>query len=106
MNEQWSFRQFQGYGQLEWVFKESLRQRWYAFGGVSINRNDSYAAGRSFALLNTLQDFTTNTGFFRFGVGVNSMSEGSIWNATLYGLQSANGFSSQIPTNQSWKSGD
>lgn len=95
MNEQWSFRQFQGYGQLEWVFKESLRQRWYAFGGVSINRNDSYAAGRSFALLNTLQDFTTNTGFFRFGVGVNSMSEGSIWNATLYGLQSADGFSSQ-----------
>ncbi|MEY3750164.1 MAG: hypothetical protein RLZZ186_583 [Cyanobacteriota bacterium] len=95
MKEQWSFRQFQGYGQLEWVFKESLRQRWYAFGGVSLNRNDSYASGRPFALLNTLQDFTTNTGFFRFGVGVNSMSDRSIWSATLYGLQSANGFSYQ-----------
>ena len=99
MKEEWSFRQFQGYGQLEWVFKESLRQRWYAFGGVSINQNDSYAAGRSFALLNTLQDSTTNTGFFRFGVGVNSMSDRSIWNATLYGLQSANGFSYQNQLN-------
>jgi hemolysin activation/secretion protein len=93
--QQWSFRQFQGYGQLEWVFKQSLKERWYAFGGVSLNRNDSYAGGRPFPLLNTLQNFTTNTGFFRFGLGINGVRDRSSWSATVYGLQGANGFSPQ-----------
>ena len=93
--QQWSFRQFQGYGQLEWVFSESLRERWYAFGGISLNRNDSYAGGRPFPLLNTLQNSTTNSGFFRFGLGVNGVRNRSNWSATLYGLQGANGFSPQ-----------
>jgi len=89
---QWSFRQFQGYGQLEWVFSESLSQRWYAFGGLSINRNDSYQAGVPVALLNAFGDVTTNTGFFRFGVGVNGVDNLSAWSINLYGLQSANSF--------------
>jgi hemolysin activation/secretion protein len=37
-----SSRQFQGYGQLEWTFKESLQDRWTLFAGISGNRNDIY----------------------------------------------------------------
>jgi len=91
---QWSFRQFQGYGQLEWVFSESLSTRWYSFAGISINRNDSYAAGRSFPIFNGFTDTTTNTGFFRFGVGVNGVNDRSNWSISAYGLQGANAFSS------------
>lgn len=94
-----SFRQFQGYGQLEWVLSESFKERWYAFGGISFNRNDSFANGRLFNLLNLLQNATTNTGFFRFGVGVNGVRQGSSWSAVVYGLQGANGFSPQNQLN-------
>jgi len=90
---QWSFRQFQGYGQLEWVFNESLNTRWFAFGGVSINRNDAYAAGRSAPILNGFADSTNNSGFFRFGVGVNGLSDRSSWSISAYGLQGSNAFS-------------
>ena len=91
--KQWSFRQFQGYGQLEWVFHESLRQRWFAFGGLSLNRNDSDAAGVPVPLLNGFRDVTNATGFFRFGVGVNGVDERSSWAINVFGLQGANTFS-------------
>jgi hemolysin activation/secretion protein len=42
-------RQFQGYGQLEWVFKDSSRERWSAFAGISGNRNDTYLSGQHFS---------------------------------------------------------
>ncbi len=95
--QQWSFRQFQGYGQLEWVFSETLSKRWSLFSGISINRNDSFAAGRPFPLLNGFKNISTNTGFFRFGVAVTGVEDNASWSVNLYGLQGANGFS---PGNQ------
>jgi hemolysin activation/secretion protein len=95
--QQWSFRQFQGYGQLEWVFNETLSQRWSLFSGISVNRNDSFAAGRPFPLLNGFKTVNTNTGYFRFGVAVSGVEDNASWTVSLYGLQGANGFS---PENQ------
>ena len=95
--QQWSFRQFQGFGQLEWVFSETLSRRWSLFSGISLNRNDSYAAGSPVPLLNGFKNIYTNTGYFRFGVAVSGVDDNASWGVSLYGLQGANGFS---PENQ------
>ena len=94
--KQLAFRQFQGYGQLDWVFRESLRQRWVLFGGVSLNRNDAYSHGQLVPLYFG-ENSSTNSGFLRFGVGANGIGHRSTWSAALYGLQGVNGFS---PENQ------
>ena len=42
-----SYRQLQNLAQLEWTFKDSLTDRWYAFAGLSANRNDGFLQGLS-----------------------------------------------------------
>ena len=91
--QQFAFRQFQGYGQLEWVFSESLNQRWFTFAGVSLNRNDAFKNGVPAPLLNAGVSTSNNTGFVRYGIGVNGIDQRSNWSLSLYGLQGVNGFS-------------
>ncbi len=44
--DEFSSTQFQGLGQLEWVFKETLRQRWSLTAGGSWNRSNTFFAGK------------------------------------------------------------
>ena len=46
-----SFRQLQGYGQLNWDFAEGLNRRAFAFAGLSLNRNDSFLSDRPVPLV-------------------------------------------------------
>ena len=88
-----STRQFQGYGQLEWVFKNTSRERWSAFAGISGNRNDSYLAGESISSLGP--GGWNQTGYARLGTSYGANQGAFSWNASLYGLQGMPSFSSE-----------
>jgi hemolysin activation/secretion protein len=78
-------RQFQGYGQLEWVFKDSSRERWSAFAGISGNRNDTYLSGQHFS--STGPGGWNQTGYTRMGINYGANQGRLSWNAGIYGLQ-------------------
>jgi hemolysin activation/secretion protein len=88
-----SYRQLQGYGQVEWTFKETLSQRWYGFAGLSINRNDSYLSGESYPLLDLFSNSWITSGYGRFGLGAAGFANKLSWNANAYILQGISGFS-------------
>ncbi len=87
-------RQFQGYGQLEWVFKDSSRERWSAFAGISGNRNDSFLNGESFS--STGPGGWNQTGYARVGANYGANQGRVSWNAGIYGLQGMPSFSSDL----------
>ena len=87
-------RQFQGYGQLEWLFKESSRERWSAFAGISGNRNDSFLNGKSFS--STGPGGWNQTGYARIGANYGANQGRFSWNASVYGLQGMPSFSSDL----------
>lgn len=88
-----SVRQFQGYGQLEWVFRDSSRERWSAFAGISANRNDSFLSGRSFSPSGP--GGWNQTGYARVGASYGANQGRLSWNAGLYGLQGLGSFSTE-----------
>lgn len=79
--------QFQGLGQLEWVFKESLSQRWSLFAGFSGNRSNTYVAGR--ALPNAVPESVRapRNGYMRMGVNANGIQGPVGWGGSAYLLQ-------------------
>ena len=88
-----SYRQLQGYGQLEWTFKESLSQRWYGFAGLSLNRTDSYLSGQAAPLLDLFTNSWASSGYGRFGLGASGFADKLAWNANVYVLQGISGLS-------------
>ena len=93
-----SLRQFQGYGQLEWVMHESPNQRWALFGGISGNRNDIFLDGRS--IIAPQDGGWGQTGYARLGLSGGGFSGNLSWNGNVYGLQGMPSFStaSQLQT--------
>lgn len=95
--DQFSTRQFQGLGQLEWVFSETLTQRWGAFASLSLNRSDNYLSG------NVLPSFlpevvrSPQTGYLRVGLSGSGLSPRVGWSGNVYALQGVGAFT---PTNQ------
>ena len=87
-------RQFQGYGQLEWVFKDSSRERWSAFAGISGNRNDTYLSGQHFS--STGPGGWNQTGYTRMGINYGANQGRLSWNAGIYGLQGMPSFSTDL----------
>lgn len=85
--DQYSTRQFQGLGQLEWVFSESLTQRWGAFAAVSLNNIDNYLAGS--VLPSTLPEVlrSPQSGFLRVGLSGSELRPNLGWSGNLYVLQ-------------------
>ena len=79
--------QFQGLGQLEWVFRETLSQRWSLFAGFSGNRSNSYKAGRAIpnAVPETLR--APRNGYLRMGLNGNGISGAIGWGGSAYLLQ-------------------
>jgi len=90
-------RQFQGYGQLEWTFKESLQDRWTLFAGISGNRNDIYLSGVS--IIPPANGGWGQTGYARFGVSTSGNRSALSWSGNLYGLQGMPSFSTDAQLN-------
>ncbi|WP_259701815.1 MULTISPECIES: ShlB/FhaC/HecB family hemolysin secretion/activation protein [Synechococcales] len=89
---EFSTRQFQGLGQLEWVFKESLTQRWAAFAGLSINRSDTYLAGKALPSFLPESVRSPRTGFLRVGLSGSGLSQSVGWSGNAYLLQGIGAF--------------
>lgn len=92
-----STRQFQGYGQLEWTFKESLQDRWTLFAGISGNRNDVYLSGAS--IIPAADGGWGQTGYARFGISSSGSRSALSWSGNLYGLQGMPSFSTDAQLN-------
>jgi hemolysin activation/secretion protein len=89
-----SVRQFQGYGQLEWFFKDSSSERWSAFAGISGNRNDNFLSGS--AIQPDAPGGWKQTGYVRVGSSYGANQGRFSWNASAYGLQGMASFSNDL----------
>ena len=79
--------QYQGLGQLEWVFAETLRQRWSVFAAYSGNRSNTFFNDR--ALPSILPEVTRipASGYVRVGVSGSRIANRMGWSGTGYLLQ-------------------
>jgi hemolysin activation/secretion protein len=83
-----AFRQLQLYGQVDYTLKESLSQRFYAFAGVSTNRNDAFLAGDRIAVIvGGGEDGWVRSGYARLGLGFEHLQSTISLDASLYALQ-------------------
>jgi hemolysin activation/secretion protein len=82
-----STSQYQGLGQLEWVFSETLSQRWSLFAGYSGSRSNTYLndAPLPDALPSVLR--SPSSGYLRIGVGGNGLGTTYGWSGNAYLLQ-------------------
>lgn len=82
-----AFRQVQLYGQVDYTIQESLKQRIYAFAGISANRNDAFLAGDRIAVLaGGGEDGWVRSGYARIGVGLEVVRPTFSLESSLYGL--------------------
>jgi hemolysin activation/secretion protein len=88
-----SYRQLQGYGQFNWNLVDGLQQQWFAFAGLSLNRNDAFLKGDAVPLVYGSNDPWLRTGFLRAGVSFNGSAQSLAWGGQIYGLQGIAGFS-------------
>lgn len=93
----YSTRQFQGLGQLEWVFKETLTQRWSIFAGLSLNRTDNYLTGNALPSFLPESVRSPQTGYLRVGLSASGLSQAIGWSGNVYLLQGVGAFT---PANQ------
>lgn len=92
-----SYRQLQNLAQLEWTFKDTLTDRWYAFAGLSANRNDGFIDGRSAPIvIGGGADGWLSTGYLRAGVGFSALREKVALSGSVYALQ---GLTAMSPAN-------
>jgi len=89
---QLSTRQFQGLGQLEWVFKETLTQRWTAFAGLSLNSSDTFLGGKALPSLNALGNGSSQNGYLRAGLSGSGLARSVGWSGNVYALQGIGAF--------------
>ena len=89
--------QYQGLGQLEWVFKESLTERWSAFLGFSGNSSSTLLNGNKLPPPTPEIVRNPSTGFLRCGVSGSGIRDSSSWGGNLYMLS---GISAVIPSDQ------
>jgi hemolysin activation/secretion protein len=82
-----STSQYQWLGQLEWVFRETLRDRWSVFAGYSGSRSNTYLDDRALPSLlpETLRRPTS--AYLRVGVNARGISDRVAWGGTAYLLQ-------------------
>lgn len=95
--DQYSTRQFQGLGQLEWVISETLTQRWGAFAAVSLNTIDNYLAGSALPSIVPEVQRSPQSGFLRVGLSGSGLLPSLGWSGNLYVLQ---GIGALTPTVQ------
>jgi hemolysin activation/secretion protein len=86
--DQLSINQFQGLGQLDWTFHDSLQQRWNLFLGLSGNRSQTFLAGRK---LDTRffpeSAIEPRSAYLRLGLSGSGMQGPIAWGGNVYFLQ-------------------
>jgi hemolysin activation/secretion protein len=82
-----STNQLQGLGQLEWVFQESLSQRWSLFAGLSGNGSSTSLDGASLPSFLPASVRAPRSGYLRFGVSGSGVGDGLGWGGNAYLLQ-------------------
>lgn len=82
-----SSSQYQGLGQVEWVFRESLKQRWNVFLAFSGNRSNTFINDQ--ALPSTVPTVISSptSGYLRIGVAGSGVNRSSAWSGNAYLLQ-------------------
>jgi len=92
-----STSQYQGLGQFEWVFSESLRHRWSAFVAYSQNRSNTYFNDQ--VLPDVVQEVVRqpSNGYLRLGVSGSGVANRYGWNGNAYLLQ---GVPASVPATQ------
>jgi len=92
-----SSSQYQGFGQLEWVFSETLKQRWNLFLSFSENRSNTFINDQ--ALPSTVPTVISSptSGYLKLGVGGSGISRSSAWSGNAYLLQ---GVPAAMPADQ------
>jgi hemolysin activation/secretion protein len=82
-----STSQYQALGQLEWVFSETLSQRWSLFAGYSGSRSNTYLQDR--ALPDVVPESVRNpsNGYLRLGVAASGVTNSLGWGGNAYLLQ-------------------
>lgn len=91
-----SFRQYQGLGQLEWTVHQGLNQRWMVFGGFSGNSTSSFQSGLPTPLLYGAAGAgvtQTSSGYLRGGVAFGGSRGPVSWGGNVYALQGIAGVS-------------
>ena len=82
-----SSSQYQGLGQVEWVFRETLRQRWSLFAGLSLDRGNTYLDGRSLPATVPESVRSPRNGYGRLGIAANGLGNSLGWAGNIYLLQ-------------------
>jgi hemolysin activation/secretion protein len=83
-----STSQYQGLAQLEWVFKETLNQRWSAFLGYSSNGSNTFLEGRTLNAAFVPESVRSpRSGYLRVGVAGSGFAGRVGWGGNAYLLQ-------------------
>lgn len=92
-----STSQYQGLGQLEWVFHETLANRWSLAASYSGNRSNSYFQDK--ALPSSSPDLVRqpSSGYMRLALSGSGVSDRLAWSGTAYLLQ---GLAAAVPESQ------
>jgi len=91
----YSFRQVQALGQLEWTLHQGLNQRWMLFAGFSGNTASSFQGGIAARLVGGEQGPVPqiSTGYLRGGVAFGGNAGPLSWGGNIYALQGIAGVS-------------
>jgi hemolysin activation/secretion protein len=82
-----STSQFQALAQFEWVFRESLSQRWSLFAGYSNSRSNTYEQDTALPAAVPESVRSPAGGYLRFGVNASGLSRHASWTGNAYLLQ-------------------
>ncbi|MDM7951928.1 MAG: ShlB/FhaC/HecB family hemolysin secretion/activation protein [Cyanobium sp. CZS 25K] len=82
-----STTQFQALGQVEWVFKDTLSERWSLFAGFSVNRSNTYLDGEALPGQVPESVRSPSNGYLRVGLAANGLSGSVGWAGNVYLLQ-------------------
>lgn len=82
-----STSQFQALAQFEWVFRESLSQRWSLFAGYSNSRSNTYEQDTALPAAVPESVRSPAGGYLRFGVNASGLSRHATWSGSAYLLQ-------------------
>jgi hemolysin activation/secretion protein len=95
--------QIQGLGQLEWVFSESLTERWSLFMGLSGSSSDTTLDGKKLPPSTPEIVRQPQSGYLRFGLSGSGQAERVGWAGSAYML---GGLSALVPSDQrqEWRS--
>ena len=92
-----STSQYQGLGQLEWVFSETLRRRWSLFAAYSGNRSTTFFNDKTLPEIISNAVRSPTSGYLRVGLAGNGSADRLGWSGSAYLLQ---GVAAATPVDQ------